>query len=351
MRILYGVQGTGNGHITRARVMAAEFARRRLEVDFIFSGRAPSAYFDMAAFGDFATRPGLTFVTERGRISVGKTLRHSRPLQLLRDIRRLQITNYDLLINDFEPVSAWAARRAGVPSVGISHQAAFLNPIPKAGETAVARRIIRHFAPTQQPLGVHWYHFGRPLLPPLIETHPAAPSDAGRHILVYLPFESPEEIAALLHPFGDTRFHCYHPGAVTAPQAPHIHWRPPSRDGFQRDLQQASGVIANGGFELPSEALALGKKLLLKPVLGQFEQQSNVLTLQQMKLARVMYRLERQAVADWLSLPPAQPVHYPEVAAPLVDWLLAGDWRDPAPLCDRLWAQVRFPSYCTLPGN
>jgi UDP:flavonoid glycosyltransferase YjiC (YdhE family) len=39
MKILYGVQGTGNGHITRARAMAAEMHAAGVEVDFVFSGR------------------------------------------------------------------------------------------------------------------------------------------------------------------------------------------------------------------------------------------------------------------------------------------------------------------------
>lgn len=49
---------------------------------------------------------------------------------------------------------------------------------------------------------------------------------------------------------------------------------------FQHHLHQCSGVITSGGFELPSEALALGKKLLMKPLAGQFEQVSNAATLE-----------------------------------------------------------------------
>mgnify|MGYP002700608893 CR=1 FL=1 len=48
MKILYAVQGTGNGHITRARVMAKAFNMRdEVEVDFIFSGRSKEQYFDL----------------------------------------------------------------------------------------------------------------------------------------------------------------------------------------------------------------------------------------------------------------------------------------------------------------
>jgi uncharacterized protein (TIGR00661 family) len=350
MRILYGVQGTGNGHITRARVMAAALRRRGLAVDFLFSGRRPEDYFDMATFGDYQSRSGLTFVTRRGRVDTLATLGRCRPRQLLKDIHALPVRDYDLVLNDFEPVTAWAARRAGVPCVGISHQAAFLSDIPRHGEGWLNRRLIRHFAPADGQLGLHWHHFGQPLLPPLIAPAPVGAATVPDKVLVYLPFEAPGDIAALLGGFPHVRFYCYHPGAAPREQG-HLHWRTPSRQGFLRDLAESAGVIANSGFELSSEALSLGKKLLVKPLGGQFEQLSNALALARLNLGSVMARLDSSAVAAWLARPPAEPVHYPEVAEHLVDWLLAGDRRDPASLCEGLWRQVRFPSYCTLPGN
>ena len=68
MKILYGVQGTGNGHITRARAMAVELAKQNIDVTYLFSGRAPEAYFDMEPFGDYLCYSGLTFATEQGSI-------------------------------------------------------------------------------------------------------------------------------------------------------------------------------------------------------------------------------------------------------------------------------------------
>ena len=48
MKILYGVQGTGNGHIVRARAMADAFQQRNVEVGFLFSDREPQRYFSPA---------------------------------------------------------------------------------------------------------------------------------------------------------------------------------------------------------------------------------------------------------------------------------------------------------------
>jgi uncharacterized protein (TIGR00661 family) len=66
MKILYGVQGTGNGHITRARAMQVALAAAGIEVDWVFSGRERSRFFDMQAFGDFKVFKGLSFATKAG---------------------------------------------------------------------------------------------------------------------------------------------------------------------------------------------------------------------------------------------------------------------------------------------
>lgn len=72
MKILYGVQGTGNGHIARARAMAIAFKQKNVDVDFLFSGREPGKYFSMECFDDYQTRSGLTFVSENGKVSYPK---------------------------------------------------------------------------------------------------------------------------------------------------------------------------------------------------------------------------------------------------------------------------------------
>lgn len=47
MKILFGVQGTGNGHISRARALNKYLKADGISVDYIFSGRERDKYFDM----------------------------------------------------------------------------------------------------------------------------------------------------------------------------------------------------------------------------------------------------------------------------------------------------------------
>lgn len=354
MRILYGVQGTGNGHIGRARAMANALQAQKVTVDFLFSGRAASQYFSMDAFGQYQTRNGLTFITQRGKVNYWQTLINARPLTCWREITDLRLNSYDLVLNDFEPVSAWAARRQKVTCIGISHQSAFRYAVPKHSSSWFDARIMRHFAPADFHLGLHWYHFEQPVLPPIVNILPQLNQTTEEkqvtYTLVYLPFEVLTETVSLLHQMPQQHFVYYHPQVKQQYTSHNVTCKPLSHRTFQADLKQCNGVITNGGFELPSEALVLGKNLLLKPLQGQFEQQSNAATLVQLGLAQTLNKLNVSSIQQWLQLPAAKPVYYPDVASALAKWIVDGKWHQTEPLT-QLWQQVRFPEYFISPTN
>ncbi|MBD3586499.1 glycosyltransferase [Salinimonas sp. HHU 13199] len=342
MKLLYGVQGTGNGHIARARIMAAALKQHPdIEVDFVFSGRPPGKYFDMEVFGNYRTYEGLTFVTRHGKVDKLATLRQNHLRRFACDVRHFDTSDYDLLVNDFEPVTAWAARRQKLPSISISHQAAFAYPVPRSGDSILDRLLLRFFAPTDVRLGVHWFHFNQPIVPPFISEKPSA-SALPSHVLVYLPFEDINDIQQMLEPLSDEQFVCYHPEVSAPLTCGHIRWYPPSKAGFQNALTRCSGVIANGGFELSSEALQLGKKLLIKPLHGQFEQLSNVLTLSRLELCQTLFQLDTDTVEKWLEAPDAEAITFPDDPTILINWLKAGNLNDTQSLCDALWKQVKY---------
>jgi uncharacterized protein (TIGR00661 family) len=339
MKILYGVQGTGNGHITRARIMARALADVGAEVDWVFSGRAREAFFDMDVFGDFRSFRGLTFVIKSGRVHYGKTLLSCNFQQLYRDIRSLNMSGYDLIINDFEPVSAWAARRASKKVIGLSHQNAFRHQIPKKGSNPLVSSFMRWFAPADLPIGLHWHHFDQPILPPLVEPSHYPNEPRAGHYLVYLPFSEAEDILPQLRDFTDHHFWVYLP-ISDARNEGNLHLRPFSRDTFQQDLHQCEGVICSAGFELPSEAIQLGKKLLVQPVAGQMEQLSNALALTRLGYGQTTGTLSKEVIGEWLQLPRPRPVLYPNVAKAIAEWLVNTGGDDMGPLLESLWHEM-----------
>ena len=260
MRVLYGIQGTGNGHLARARALVPALRKTDIELDFVLSGRAREDYFNMELFGDFACYDGLSLVTERGRLKAWDTIANNSIRQFNQDCRSLDVTRYDLIISDFEPLSAWAARHHSIPTVGISHQCAFNYAVPKVRGHWNSSLIMKVFAPATTQVGLHWHHFNQPILPPLIEPLKSGRTD-GNKILVYMGFEALDDVLNFVRPFTEYKFVIY--ARVEQEQhLGHLTIKPLSHSEFHKDLQDCFGVISNAGFELASECLALARSCL-----------------------------------------------------------------------------------------
>ena len=341
MKIFYGVQGTGNGHITRARVMAKELYAVGIDVHFQFTGRPADKYFDMEVFNGYQSRTGLTFHTEKGQVSYLKTALDAKPITFIRDMKSLDLSGYDLVISDFEPVTAWAAKSKKIPVLGIGHQYAFNHKIPREGSDPVAEQVMKHFAPADVGVGLHWHHFGQPILPPIIDTPEMPESIIKNKIIVYLPFENQHEVIRLLSPFKNFDFHLYSPEPVPSIFS-HIICNPLSRDGFQKDLYDCAGIISNAGFELASESLQLGKKILAKPLHAQMEQISNAAALHQLGYGHVMHDMNSSAIDHWLHDNRAIHITYPNIAKVLVEWIQNSMPEMDADFIETIWDTVNI---------
>ena len=272
-------------------------------------------------------------------------------LQLWKDINDLDLSSYDVVLTDFEPVTAWAARRQKKTCIGIGHQYAFNHQVPRRGESFFPKLIMKNFAPASISLGLHWHHFNQAILPPIAETHTTDETVDTRKIVVYLGFEEKEDVVELLDPFTDHVFVYY--GVFPRYESHnHIQFKPLSREGFKRDLATSSGVICNAGFELSSEAIQLGKKLLVKPLKGQLEQLSNAKALEELDLAMTMDNLDKGILKRWLDEFNGKQVVYPDVAKAISEWVLAGDWHDSSKLIKEMWENTHaseLPIFQTIP--
>ena len=75
------------------------------------------------------------------------TLKKNNIRQFFFNIKQLDLSQYDLVISDFEPISAWAAKNQKVPSLAIGHQYAFLYNTPKQGSNIFNDALMKYFAP------------------------------------------------------------------------------------------------------------------------------------------------------------------------------------------------------------
>jgi uncharacterized protein (TIGR00661 family) len=338
VKILYGIQGTGNGHLTRSREVVAALRRAGHEVDVLLSGRPAQKLWGVDDLRPFQVRPGLTFAVNRGRIDPWATVRGLDPVTFYQDIRAFDARGVDVVISDFEPLSVRIARRRGLVSIGLAHQYAFRYAVPKPSGRWLNRLIIARYAPVDTPLGLHWHHFHAPILPPIIPRLSAGTPMPGK-VVVYLPFEDPDTVTTLLRPLTAWEFFVY--CDVSAPNDEgHLHIRPYSRTGFQDDLATTETVLANAGFELASEALHLGKKLVLRPIHGQMEQEANALACEQLGLGAVLRALTPATVRGGLEAPGTTPRPVPDWVGCFVRWISRGTWRDVDGLVEDSWRQA-----------
>lgn len=340
MKILFGVQGTGNGHISRSRELVTSLRDFGHEVDVIISGRKEEELKEIEVFSPYRVLKGMTLVTYRGKMNYIETMFQLDLGRLMSDVLMLDVNGIDLVITDFEPVTSMAARVKNIPSMGFGHQYAFRYDVPMARGSVFERYTLLNFAPAQYNAGLHWHHFNEPIFPPVI---PRSLYDAEEvmtkenKVLVYLPFEEVEDVSRLLSPFDGHEFFIY--GKVKEDRDDgHLRFRGYSREGFLRDLQESSGVVCNAGFELPGEALHLGKKLLVRPLDGQIEQESNALALDELSLGMTMHSLDGGILGDWLLKPNREPMGFSRTVDYIAEWVTKRQWDDLPDFVEAAWA-------------
>lgn len=346
MKILYGIQTTGHGHIVRGRALVRELISRGHTVHIILSGPPLDQKWIPEYFEGYTHFKGLTFVTENGRVNIPKTAKILDVPQFFKDLVTYEPKDYDLVVTDFEPITSRFAQLNKIPSIGVGHLYAFVHKVPMPTiPNPFHILIMKYFAPAQYPIGLHWHHFNAPILPPTIppDVHTEGCIEENK-IIVYLHFEKLEDIVKLCRPFSNYQFYIYYP-VDRASDEENIHLRPLSRDRFQKDLSDACGVIANNGFSLSSEAIHTGKKLLAKPVAHQTEQEANAEALEYLGLGRIMKELDPDILKGWLADPQPVPANYPDAFPAIADWIGRGNWDSTEQLRESLWNRTgRIPA-------
>lgn len=341
MRILFGVQGTGNGHISRSRELVRRLRADGHDIEVIISGRKESELKEIDVFTPYSVMKGMTLVTYKGKMNYIETMFQLDLMRLMSDVLTLDTSGIDLVITDFEPVTSMAARIRNIPSIGFGHQYAFRFDIPFARGSVFEKYTLLNFAPARYNAGLHWSDFGQPIFPPVIPAslydREILPRVEGK-ILVYLPFEEIEDVTEFIAPYSGYDFYIY--GKVReAGDDGHLHYRTYSREGFLADLMESGGVVCNAGFELPGEALHLGKKLLLRPLDGQIEQESNAMAMEQLGFGMVMHALDRQLLDEWLKKPCREPLNYSRTVDYIAEWIKSGHWEELSKFTQAAWKE------------
>lgn len=302
MRILYGIQGTGHGHISRAREILPLLCNHA-EIDVLLSGYNCSMTLENTRV---IKKRGISFFySDHGRVSLFKTIKNLKPVRFLKDVKKLDLQPYDLIISDFEPVSAWASYRTGVPSLALSHQAAFLSEFsPRPDRNShLSEQVLKNFAPCKSALGFHFRRYDHFIEPPIIRSEVLnMKPKSGNHITVYLPAFHHKKLISHFRKISHTDWHIFSPSCSEATDETNVTVQPVNNSVFLRSLETCKGVLTSGGFETCAEAMYLGKKLMVIPIQNQYEQQCNAAALKQLGI-QVTYKITAtfsNTLNEWL---------------------------------------------------
>lgn len=325
MKVLYAIQGTGNGHISRACEIVP-ILRKMADIDVFISGSNSNLKLPFPV--KYESR-GLSFkYGKKGNIDISGTLGEVRLPGLVREILSLPVQQYDLIINDFELISAWAGWWRNVPCISLSHQAALWSkhaPKPEK-KSALSEYVLRKYAPCNYAAAFHFESYDDYIYTPVIrkEIRNITPTN-GHHITVYLPAVSDAMLVQVLSALPKQEWEVFSTKAQrSSTPAANIRLIPANHKEFQKSLSSSAGLLCGAGFESPAEALFLGKKLFVIPIRGQYEQLCNAAALAQMGVSTAQkFDLNTvSALRGWLE--EGSPIHrvYPDLTEGILEQVL-----------------------------
>ena len=324
MKILYAVQGTGNGHITRA-IEIIPYLQQKGEVDILVSGIQSDIELPFEVKYRFK---GMSFIFgKKGGVDFWRTFVKLNSIKLIKEVKKLDLKPYDLIISDFEPISCWAAIKAKKECIGLSNQVATLHPLapkPKKNDI-IGKLVLQNYAPTTYNYGFHFKRLDGTIFTPIIrkQVRELIPTNEG-HYTVYLPSYDDNQILKWLRKMPAINWQVFSKNSKKDIQIKNIRITPINTELFLKSMASAEGVLCNAGFGTASEALFLKKKLMVIPMKKQLEQAYNAQMLQEMGVA-VIKKLNNDTIPKirkWLNDDTIVAVDYPDNTEEIVSLIV-----------------------------
>ena len=324
MKILFAIQGTGNGHLSRAREVIPHLLNYG-ELDLLISGT--QAEVTLPYLITYKKKGvGFTF-GKKGGVDVIDTIKNIRPFNFFDDIRTFPVENYDLVINDFEPVTAWACKLKNKKCIALSHQSAYLSSkTPRPGKHDLfAEWIFKNYAPSTDQFGFHFKAFDKFIYTPVIRSEIRNLETTNRgHITVYLPAHADEILIQHFSKISDVQWDVYSKHSKIKYQHGNVNITPINNEAFVSSLASGDGLLTAGGFESPAEAIHLRKKVMVIPMSNQYEQQCNAVAAKDIGLT-VVKTIDREftgKLKSWLNYCFPPNIYYPDITGKIVEELM-----------------------------
>ncbi|WP_347217973.1 glycosyltransferase family protein [Chryseobacterium sp.] len=310
MKILYAFQGTGNGHVARAQEIIP-ILKKYASVDTLISGHQSQlkADFDI----NFQYR-GISLLYNRtGGLSYRKTFTDNKFIEAAKTIKSLELSQYDLIINDYEPLTGWASKLKKLPMIELSHQASMSFPeTPKPEKKDfLGEMILKYYVPSDRKIGFHFENYHPQIKKPVIrrKIRNLNPYKKG-YYLVYLPSFADENIIKVLRKI-PVEWKVFSKYSKVQVKVKNVEVFPIDETQYLKYFEGCEGILCNAGFETPAEALFMDKKLFVIPIHNQYEQECNACALDKMGIPNSKV-LKLQEIMEWVASDHHLVVDYPD---------------------------------------
>jgi uncharacterized protein (TIGR00661 family) len=302
MKIFYAIQGTGNGHLSRAEQLYP-YLRKYGSVDFFLSGS--NAQLNTSLPIKYKSKGISLHYKSTGGMDYGKITK-SLGFNIYKEAKALPIENYDVVINDFEFITSLACSFKKKKSIQFGHQASFQSKLTPRATTfnPIGNLILDKFVKSTNYLGLHFESYDKNIYNPIIkeEVLQADVIDDG-HISVYLPHYSVAILTPYLLANPAYHFEVFTKEVKCITANKNIIFYPIDNNFFTSSLIRCHGIITAGGFETPAEAMYLNKKVLSIPILNHFEQECNAVAMQKLgvKVVKKIDSSFHQIFNEWIN--------------------------------------------------
>ena len=294
MKILFGVQTEGNGHITQAIAVKQYLKQNGYDVSKAFAAskkRGLSKYFTDEF--DVVEYDGFDFVFDSvGRVIIWKTLLKNTlelPRLILSFIKICNVIRKekpDAIFNYYEPlVGLTSLFFRNIKYVSFGHQYAMDSSIyPRINGYPVQKlflRIINKITSLRAKIvALSYYEFNDEEMivsPPILRSESYGVSgNKEDFVLVYLMNEDMlPQLFSEAKKYPDIKIECFTKLTKQHDELPNVKLYNLDGKLFQEKMKVCKAVICSGGFETSAEAIYQKKPLLMIPMPNHYEQRAN----------------------------------------------------------------------------
>jgi len=310
-KILYSIAKEGMGHAIRAEVIIKELSKKHDVL--LLCGERQYEY-----LSKFLKK--IIIIDDFDLIYINNSV--SFPLTLLRNFFRSPFIIYsllknlkyikkfkpDVIISDFDPLSNYLSYFIGKPLISLDNQHVSTKckinvPERFKEDNFISSVVLSSIITNADYYLITSYFFPKVkdknvfLFPPIIRDKIKKAKIVSKdHIIVYQTSDSYKKLVDVLK---NTKFNYIFYGNKSGKEG-NVIFKKFCEDEFIRDLASCKAIITNGGFQLISEAIYLGKPVLSIPIKHQFEQVLNAIYLKKLGYGKYYLDISEKKIEEFI---------------------------------------------------